>query len=134
MTATSGPSSAASRQAASPSAASPTTSMSAWASIRARSPARTTLWSSARRTRSLAAMIGLLRGRPQRDAGADGGPLALARLDQERPAHQADALAHPEQAQAPAARARPGPLRVEAPAVVLDQGGQLARRAAPRSR
>src|SRR3954464_10346415 len=126
MTITSGPRSTAWRQAASPSAASPTTSMSGWASIRARSPARTTLWSSARRMRNLVAMIGISRALPQGDAGTDRRPAAVRRLDQERPAHQRHALPHPQQAQAPAARTRPGLLRIEAPAVVLDQGGDLA--------
>ena len=37
----------------------------------------------------------------------DGGPLALARFDQQRPAHQRDALAHPEQAQPPPVGRRP---------------------------
>src|SRR3954471_5690672 len=125
MTITSGPRSTACRHAASPSAASPTTSMSGWASIRARSPARTTLWSSARRMRNLVAMIGISRGLPQGDAGTHRGPAAVLRFDQEPPAYQRHALPHPEQAQAPATRTRPGPLRVEPPAVVLDQGGDL---------
>src|SRR4051812_17224561 len=125
MTATSGPSSVARGRAPSPSAASATTSMSAWASIRARSPARTTLWSSARSTRSLAVMTRLPRWSTEGDAGSHRRPLAVARLDQEGPAHQAHPLAHPEQAQSPAARPRPDPLRVEPPAVILDQGGQL---------
>src|SRR4051812_29246645 len=125
MPPSSGPSSVASRQAASPSAASPTTSMSGWASIRARSPARTTLWSSASKTRSLAVMIHPPRRPRQGDAGPDRRPLAVARLDEQAPAHQAHALAHPEQAQATASRPRPDPLRVEPPAVILDQGGQL---------
>src|SRR5436309_872858 len=99
ITATSGDCSMASRQAASPSAASPTTSMSGWASIRERRPDRTTLWSSARTMRILTGMAGILPVGVDGYACSDGCPLALCRLDQQRAAHQADALAHAEQPQ-----------------------------------
>src|SRR5690349_12503135 len=99
--------------------------MSGWASIRARRPARTTLWSSASRTRSLGSGMGsgLLVGRRQGDSGDQGGAGAGGGLDLQGAAERRQPLAHAEQAEAAGPGGEGG---VEADAVVLDDGDRPA--------
>src|SRR5215213_2742311 len=93
-------------------AASPTTSMSGWALIIVRRPARTTEWSSTTRIRILA--IALLA---QWDARDDPGAAARRRFDRQGPAQEGGPLAHAGQPELPAGARVAG---VEAAAVVLD--------------
>src|SRR4051812_11826070 len=72
-----------------PLAASPTTSISGWALIISRRPARSMAWSSAMSTR-IFAIVHLA----QRDAGDDPGPAAWPRLDDEAPTQEGGPLAH----------------------------------------
>ena len=71
--------------AARPSSASPTTSMSGCASISMRKPARTSAWSSTRKTRALTPA----------STGVDLEAAAVARAGGERAVVHVDALAHP---------------------------------------
>src|SRR5262245_40189693 len=125
MTTTSGSSSSALRHADSPSDASPTTSRSAWASKSDLRPSRTTVWSSASRTRSL--FIASPRtGVAQWDAHEEGRAVAGSRLDLEDTADGLDSLLHADQPELRRlARGLGLRLVVEAPAVVLDDNEQL---------
>src|SRR5260370_27879073 len=112
--ATSGFSSPMSRNASSPSAASPTTSTSAISSSSERSPARTSEWSSASSVRS--AIFASFR---QGEVGADLGAATRSGIDLQLSAGQGDALLHAEQSLTVALGYPPqGPAQVEALAIV----------------
>ena len=99
-TATSGFSRTACSSASTPSSASAITSMSGWRSSSSFTPERTMPWSSAIRILTRpppAAGVGVRRGRLGAPAGTSSStvvPLARARVDLERAAHQQRALAH----------------------------------------
>src|ERR1044072_4671931 len=124
ITTTSGTSSHAARQASPPPAASPTTCMSACALTSDFNPSRTTMWSSARKTRILSTLTSSLpAARVEGYAHEERRARSVRGLNVDSPAEQRRALTHPEQPE-PAAPARrlPRRLNVEPAAVVLDDG------------
>src|SRR3990172_9061067 len=126
MTITSGVRLRASSTASRPLEASPTTSMSGSMSRRARSPERSTAWSSARRTRIFSVIGALPAAAPrQRSLNRDARAPAHGRLNLHRSADEGEPLLHAEQAEAGSARPHRG-LHVETAAVVLDDQAQRA--------
>src|SRR3990172_2139406 len=126
MTTTAGRSALVSFTAWRPVSASPTTWMSPSDSRRARSPSRTTLWSSASSTvigfipmNTRVRACGGLLAATERNLRSDGGALSRLRLDVETAADHLHALSHAEQPQSPDPLGDQQALRVKGPAVVV---------------
>src|SRR3990172_3227816 len=137
MTMTSGVRLRANSTASRPLEASPTTSMSGSMSRRARSPERSTAWSSARRTR-IFSVTGALPAAAPRQWGLhrDTGAPAQSRLNSHPSADEGQPPLHAEEAE-PGAAGAPRGLHVEPAAIVLDdetQGAAATGQAGPHPR
>src|SRR5436305_10747641 len=121
MTTTSGLSSLAFSKAALPLSASPTTDMSACALTSDLNPSRMTVWSSAKKMRSVFTWENLLFGRcVNGNANHQGRASTGLRFDIKASADQCDALPYAQQSEsAPFARHEPDSLRVKPLAVIF---------------